>query len=286
MRLPPLQLLLMPVWTVFVSLLPYEFVRFCFEVVADLTCLLDRKRRQAVAKNLQLLGIYRPERVRQTFRNAAWCLLDLLRSPMMRKSKIIDIAEPYGLDALDAALESGRSVILVSGHIGNYELAGIHMAARGYPMSAVVEPIGAGVTSVYERYRRHTGMEAITLNEPVKMLRALRTRRVLTLLGDRDISGTGIPCKFGLGRRPIPAGPARLALRTNAVAVLGYFVFDPQDRRPYRVVIEPLLDCAPSRDAEMDATTLTQRIADRLAARIRAYPDQWTTFHDEWLPGS
>ena len=158
-----------------------------------------------------------------------------------------------------------------------------HVTACGYPLSAVVEPVPAGWSRTFNRYRSQTNLETISMRDHEGMNRALTSGRVFTLVADRDLTGRGLPCPAFGATRSYPRGPAAYALRHNLPVVIGYFVFNHEPGRPpYLAATQPPLDFRPTGEMNRDIEELTRLIAARLNQAIARYPDQWLVFRAGW----
>jgi KDO2-lipid IV(A) lauroyltransferase len=192
-------------------------------------------------------------------------------------SELKSMVDIKGIENLDTGLASNRGAILMTAHIGNWDLAGVYVASLGYPLTAVVEEIPE-LSDFYNFLRTRTGMKTVFMREKDKMISALKNNRILVLLGDRDLTNRGIPVKFLSGEKAIPRGPAAFAIKYNVPIIFGYFVMEKSKNNLYKAEIsKPIFPENRSFDE------LTQIIADRLSEYINLYPTQWFVFKDEWL---
>lgn len=181
-----------------------------------------------------------------------------------------------GLGALDAARATGRPVIFVTGHIGNFNAARLAVIARGSRLGVLYRPMrNRGFDRRYVR-----AMAA--LSEPMfpqtpsgfrQLLRHLAAGGDLALVADVRVAD-GVLLDF-LGHPARTAlTPAQLALRHGAdlVPVWG---LRAADRRHFDIVVESPI---PHTDPEL----MMQAFNDRLSARIAADPGQWFWFHRRW----
>jgi KDO2-lipid IV(A) lauroyltransferase len=237
--------------------------------------------------NLQrILGPGVPEReirrrTRAVFRNYAHYMIDLLWLPGASREEREAIVRIDGWDHIPAALAKGRGLLIVTGHFGNWDLPAAILAGRGYPVSAVVETLEPPAWNERVRaIRERIGLRAIPMETGIRDVYAALTRNeVIALVFDRPMSEGGAPVHFFGAETRIPAGVARLALRTGA-AVIGavgirrgaHFVAD----------VSPPLDFTPSGDRERDAQALSQEIVEWLESRVRQYPEQWFMFRAFW----
>ncbi len=219
---------------------------------------------------------------RQAFINLAIGYMDLLRTPVLKK-RVTSLAD-FDLTHLDKVLAKGKGVVLVTGHLGNWDLAGVFMTAQGYPLSAVVEPIPAGWTKTFNRYRSVTNMETIPIPDRRAITSAIHRHRLLTLVADRDLTGHGILCPSFDAYRSFPKGPAAYALKHRLPILIGYFVFQNRPGHPpYTGIVEPPLQFEPSGSLSADIDNFTRLIASHLNRIISRYPDQWLVFRAGWL---
>ncbi len=199
---------------------------------------------------------------------------------MRKRTVLLAEMDPSNINRI---LREKSGVILVTGHIGNWDLAGVFLSALGYPISAVVEPIPRGWTKTFNRYRGACAMETIPIPEHERIKRALEKARILALVADRDLTGKGIICPAFDAKRSYPKGPAVYALRYNVPIVIGYFIRQQRKNHPpYLGIIEPPIEFQPSGDLNNDIVNLTNIIAQHLNRLISHYPDQWLVFNAEW----
>ncbi|HEY6538206.1 MAG TPA: lysophospholipid acyltransferase family protein [Candidatus Dormibacteraeota bacterium] len=222
---------------------------------------------------------------RDAFRNYARTILDFLVL-----EKLLDEVKrtPGGiaLEPLQRALAIGNGAIVVTPHLGNWDLGAAAIATCGSPVHAVTDPFGPPeVDSLVRATRERLGVGVIPVGPASvrEALRALRRNEVLLLACDIDKGGAGVPVIF-LGRQVVlPAGPATLSLRTGAPLIPGYMkrVRGGHESR----LLEPL-PLPTAADAPAQTAELTQAIASAFETMIRADPAQWFAFHSLTRPGA
>ncbi len=223
---------------------------------------------------------------RNTFGYIADCQVDLYRLIGRPPNEVTQMIDMRGVENLEAARRLGRGVIIVTGHLGNYELGAACLAALGYPVHGVVEDVEPEILALLEQYRTATGMRTLSRNRGARdAYRVLKSGEVLLLVADRVIGDTSdaIELPFCEGQRAVPKGPAQLSLATGAPIVVGIAVRTPDGPRRYRIVLEPPI--MPDGTEPDAASTLTRKVTDRLAAAVREYPDQWFVFQPGWKTG-
>ncbi len=241
------------------------------------------------------IGAAFPERdARWVERQAAACYRHFGREAFVIARLARDAESLRNRVETDAATErwihrmvAGEGIVAVTGHLGNWELAGAYLAQRGVPLSAVVkrqrnERFDAWLAGT----RRRLGMESVYMDD-ARVLPALLARgRTVVLIADQDARSRGLPVTF-LGR---PAstfrGPARLALRTGAPLVFASLV---RDGEAYRMTTEAVRERADARaassvgEAEVE---VTRRWVTALEYRVRDAPEQYFWFHRRWKSGA
>ena len=215
--------------------------------------------------------------VREVFRNFGRYFIEFFRGHRILPHLELQIE---GRHHLAAAAAPGRGVILLSAHLGNWELLGAVIVWHlGVPLSAVALPHeDTRVDGLFNRQRARCGIEVIPLGEhaATSCLRALRRGRFLGLLGDREFGETGIPVSvFGRLAR-LPRGPALLSVRAQAPMVPIFMLREGVWR--FRIDIEPpIWPCGHITD-DSSLQELMVSYAAALERSIHRAPTQWLLF--------
>ena len=277
---------LMPLGTLVQFMLPRWVMVPVARVAGAMAFRLNTRGRERLMDNCRhILGPGASEQeieaaTRRLFFHYVLNVLDLLRVPVLKR-RVASLVE-FDSGVVDELLSRQRGVIVVTGHLGNHDLAGVYMSACGYPMSAVVEPVPGGWAKTYNRYRSATALETIPIPDRKAMLKAMHRRRMLALVSDRDLTGNGLLCPAFDSYRSYPKGAAAYALRFKAPVIVAGLMFQHvPGRRPYRMVYDEL-KYTPSADTNSDLPALTLAIAERLNDLIRRYSDQWLVFKADW----
>ena len=219
--------------------------------------------------------------LRNVFRNYGKYMIDLLWLPQARPCDLERSFTIVGQDQIDEALRRGKGLVLITAHLGNWDLAGAVLAAKGYPVSVIVETLSPkSWNDRVQEIRERVGMQAIPLESGAReMFAALRNNRILGVLIDRPLDRDGVPVRFCGAMTRVPEGAARLALRTGAGVVAAGVV---RQGRRFVAYVSPLIVVEPSGDRARDAQVVTQRAMDWLEGIVRRHPDQWFMFRDMW----
>ncbi len=198
------------------------------------------------------------------------------------------VGSDRGTEHLDEALARGCGAILISLHLGNWELGGLGLADRGYHLNILTyRERDAKVNELREEVRDSRGIRFIYVDRDdtsplaiIEAVNALRRNEVLALLGDRDGSSHTITCDFFGRPAQIPAGAAYLAIATGAPVIP---VFVPLERGRYSTIMEePVYFTGGRADRGKAIREGTERFLRVFEKYIRAYPDQWYNFFDYW----
>jgi KDO2-lipid IV(A) lauroyltransferase len=199
-------------------------------------------------------------------------------------SEVLQVCTVTGREHFDRALETGRGVVLTTGHCGNWEVLNAWIGSAGYPMTiAVREAYDPRIDRVASHLRSRFGPEVISRGAGAgrRLAEALHRSRIVGLLIDQDIRD--IPSVFVpfFGRDAwTPSGAASLALATGCPIVPG-FVHRTADRR-HRIELLPPLTTPRTGDPERDVPALTAAATAAIEAQIRAHPEQWVWMHRRW----
>jgi Kdo2-lipid IVA lauroyltransferase/acyltransferase len=185
-------------------------------------------------------------------------------------------------EVVEEAMSQGRGLIFVTGHLGNWELAGAYVAARGVPLDAIARRMK---NPLFDRYltetRSQIGMHVVHDSEAVRRTpRSLREGRGVAFLADQGVLGLASTFVPFFGRpAKTPRGPAVFALRLGVPVVFGVAVRQPSGK--YRLVFERVaVDDTGDRDRDVD--TIVARYTATLEKWVRRYPEQYFWHHRRW----
>lgn len=231
---------------------------------------------------------------RAVFEHLARSLVELLLLRGRRRAELLARVEVAGLEHLAAAARStpSRGVLVVSAHLGNWELACAKVAALGLPVSVVYRELRSpaldrALFALRARAGQEPGgvpVEQIKLGRAgLPVLRALEAgRNVLVLLDQNAKRGEGVFVPFFGQAACTRSGPLALAaLRGHPVVPA--FIHREADGLTHRIEIQPALPLEPG--AAEDEEVLRRNVARATAAieqAIRAWPGQWTWTHRRW----
>lgn len=244
------------------------------------------EKRRVVRENLRRItggaagsGLAQEALTLGTFVNFARCLTDCLEVAGPRPPAFE--VESVGDGILHEALAQGRGGVLVTAHLGNWELVGRLVKRKGVPITvAMARERNASVREFVEWHRGQEGVEiAYTDGDAfaaLDLLRVLRSNRILAIQLDRPTGGDGdrlVPF-FGVPTR-FPLGPFLLAQAASAPILPVYTVLVGHHR--YRVE-QATLGTIPRRGGIAAAEAALERVVRHFEDAIRRHPDQWFHF--------
>lgn len=186
-----------------------------------------------------------------------------------------------GWDVVERAMALGRGILFVTGHLGNWELAGSFVASR-VPLEAVARRMQ---NPLFDRYltetRQRIGMSVIHDADAVKRVpRAIREQHAVAFLVDQGAVGlasTWVPFFRRLAKTP--RGPAVFALRLGAPVIFGAALRQPDGR--YAIGFEEV-KVAPTGDREADVDRIVADYTAVLERWVRRAPGQYFWHHRRW----
>jgi KDO2-lipid IV(A) lauroyltransferase len=243
-------------------------------------------RRAVAERNLELAF---PERsaseraaiLREHYRELGRVCVEYANLPELARSTPGEVvAEVRGEEHLDGARALGRGVVIVTGHVCNFELAGAWVA-RSRPLDFVVKPLSNPDMERWIRSRRRElGVGQIETGAGMRaVFAALKANRCVAFLADQDARRHGVFVPFFGRLASTPLGPAAIALRRGAPLVVAF----ARRLADLRLTIEmqsPLVVDHP--EAPDAALRLTALHTARLEARIRERPSDWFWLHRRW----
>jgi KDO2-lipid IV(A) lauroyltransferase len=203
--------------------------------------------------------------------------------PSYDAGRIISLFEEVeGWSIVEERLAREKGLIIVSGHLGNWELGGAYAAARGLPIQAVSRYMENPLFDRYlTRTRERIGMTIVHDDEAVRRVpRALRSGHAIAFLIDQGAVGlasTWVPFFGRLAKTP--RGPAVFALRLGTPMVFGASLRQPSGR--YRLTFEPI-DTTPTGDLDADVDRIVTDYTAVLERWIRRAPEQYFWHHRRW----
>jgi KDO2-lipid IV(A) lauroyltransferase len=187
-----------------------------------------------------------------------------------------------GWDEVDDVMSKGKGAVMVTGHIGNWELAGAYVAARGVPLDAIARGMANPLFDDYvNRAREAAGMTIIHDSDAVKRTpRSLRAGRAVAFIADQGVLGLASTYVPFFGRpAKTPRGAAVFALRFDVPVIFVVALRQPNGR--FRVVVERI-EARRTGNMDRDVDAIVAAFTEHLEKWVRVVPAQYFWQHRRW----
>lgn len=217
------------------------------------------------------------------FRNHAKAYADLMMLPRTNVEAMRPLLKVQGLENLEQARALGKGVMVVSCHMGSYEVVAAIWSATTAPVSLFAEELEPRpLFEWYRETRARLGISVLPLHLGGlrQVTQALRDQEMVVTAIDRDITGTGHMVPFFGRPAPIPFGPAAIALRLGTPLIPACVYRLPDDT--YMAEAYPPLIAQPTGDMKEDERRITEELVRYIEGFIRRHPEQWHVPHRIW----
>jgi Kdo2-lipid IVA lauroyltransferase/acyltransferase len=279
------------VWVILMKLriLPRPLARSIATGVVRIFYALMPKLRKTAEINLRIAfpgwsDSQREAVVHGMLRNLGWMAVEFARFPKYSKENIEQIVVIDGHENFLEGQRRGKGVLVLTGHIGAWELSSFAHALYGYPLHYMARPLdNKRIDALVNGYRCLSGNQPIFKNESARvMLKVLKEAGTIGILADQNtMPDEGVFVDFFGKTACSTSGIARVALHTDAAVVPGYAVWD-EDSGKYRLRFEPVVELIRTGDTERDVFENTQKFTKVIEEIIRRYPEQWVWVHGRW----
>lgn len=265
-------------WT-YAGRLPQAAVRLLSAVAAPVVVRHDGAHLQNLRRNLSVVtgraaGTDLLRAAVVSYLRTSW---EVLALPSWSTSQIVSRVELVGERTVRNA-HAGPGAVVALPHSGNWDLAGAWACATGMPVSTVAEQLPEAEFASFLAFRRSLGMEVLSHRDPgavTALVAAVRSRRVVCLVADRDLAGAGVQVTFAGQPVTMPVGPALVARLSGAALIpaVAHYGGEPLRRGSrMRLVCGPVI---PTRPGRAGLVAMTQDLADFFAARLAEQPQDW-----------
>jgi KDO2-lipid IV(A) lauroyltransferase len=253
--------------------------------------LFPRHRRALDANLAHVLGTGDRRRIgavaRQGFRNFGKYVIDVIHFPLITREEVRRRLRFDQWDELNAAAADPRGKIIVTVHMGNWDLGAAALAAYDYSVNAIADTFRyEPMNELVQGSRERLGMKVIGHHRVgPRVFRLLRRGEILAMLIDVTSDDAAIWVEFFGRPAQVSSAPARIALRTGAWVLPAVVTRGPDDLDISAELDFSLRDFTPTGDEERDVHELTRRSLAALERMMRPHLDQWFIFKPLWQTG-
>ena len=281
----------MLVWTV-VKLLgwpPRRVARGIGALVGSIALLLTPRLRRAGDLNLRLAfpqktATERRQILRKLYRNLGWLLAEFCQMPGYTAQQTQAFIRYEGLEHYLAARDQGKGVLILTGHLGAWELSSFYHSLMGYPMSIVIRRLDNPlVDNLVNHIRCLHGNQVLHKDDFARgLLGSMRRGETVGILMDTNMTPPqGAFVDFFGHSACTGSGLARVAMKTGAKVLPGFLLWEEATQQ-YVLRFGAPLNLPASENAEADVLAHTALFTKVIEDYIRQYPDQWLWVHRRW----
>jgi len=273
------------------SLLPFSVLAPVFGAIAA-GCRALGVRRRVVTENLRAaFGKELPAPELDRIARDCYAEYGRIVSEIVASDRLLRRGEGYfealGLTTLEEAVRSGKGLLILSGHIGNFIVLGNYVRSLGFPMTFVAKRVANEyVNREIEKVYGRRGSTIIPVrgfkNDPqggIRLYRSLKRGEIVVALVDQDAGPEGYMSTFFGLPTSLPSGPARFAHRAGVPVATGFAT--RVDGR-LRVEIQPPIDYSSAGSPDAAERILLDEYSRRLEEKVREAPEQYFWFHKKW----
>jgi KDO2-lipid IV(A) lauroyltransferase len=253
--------------------------------------LVDRKRRKIAEENLrkaygeELSVLMIQDIIRRSYFHLASVGIDFIKLPrIVNDNNWQQYFEVEGLEHAKKAWEEGKGIILVTGHVGNWEVLG---CAMKFLFRQPVHSIAKHMENTYNdrlltQLREDGGQKIIfTENASRAILRVLKSNQLLGILIDQHVRENNVFVDFFGQKAATTRSVATLSLKTDAPVIM-LFARRLEGGYRFKVTLGKPVEIEKTGDLEKDIFNLTQRCTNIIESRIRERPHEWLWIHRRW----
>jgi KDO2-lipid IV(A) lauroyltransferase len=271
------------------GLLPRRLARDVGAGIGWLAYTATPRLRRVGLRNLALAFPEKPEAERKAilrgmYRQLGWQLAEFCHMAGYTLERANRFIRYEGLENYLAAKQRGQGVLVLTGHLGAWEMSSFYHSLAAYPMGMVIRRLdNPWVNRLVNDIRTRHGNRVLPKDDFARgLIAGMRAGETVGVLMDTNMTPPqGVFVDFFGNAACTASGVARVALRTGAAVLPGFLVWEPAERK-YVLHFLPELQLMDTGDAERDATANTQMFTTALENVIRRYPEQWLWVHRRW----
>ena len=273
----------------FIADLPHKYILWLGRLLGRFMYFADVPHRRIVRRNLKFVfPEWKPERIKGTslriFQNIGMTFIEICQIACLPKDHLFLRTKVKGKKILLDAIKGNKGAILISAHLGNWEIVAPFLSAN---ISTRASMVGRRlrvnlINRLISGLRTRFGATVIDKEEGMpKMMRAIREGKMLGIMLDQGTqSSMGVKVNFFDRAVTATHAPALLALRCRCpvVPIFGVREIDGS----LTIIVEPPLKLKRTKDLKVDLKVNTQLMVSAIEKAVRAYPEQWFWVHKRW----
>ncbi|ADW69625.1 lysophospholipid acyltransferase family protein [Granulicella tundricola] len=271
------------------GLLPRPIARQMGVWIGRLAFRLVQKLRKVGLRNLELAYPERDSEWRSgtlvgLYRSLGLLMAEFCLMSGYTREQASEFIEYDGLEHFLAARDRGKGVLVLTGHLGAWELSSFYHSLMGYPMGLVIRRLDNPLVDAFvNRIRCLHGNRVIHKDDFARgLIAAMRNGETMGILMDTNMTPPqGVFVPF-FGREACTAsGLAKVAMKTDAAVLPGFLLWD-EARRKYRLCFGEPMTLIRTENADADVLANTAAFTATIERYVRQHPEQWLWLHRRW----
>jgi Kdo2-lipid IVA lauroyltransferase/acyltransferase len=265
--------------------IPLRTGRFFGRMLGRLAWHVARRERRKALANIGIAfpewpDAKRNETIRAMFRHMGMSLFEIAWLPNLKEERGVTTTMFEGAEEVMAQIDAGRGVIIFTAHCGNWEWLACGTGLFGRPTSVLQRERDQPELNRYiTELRANAGVHSIdrgSASSARDMMRIIKHGGILAFLVDQNLRTESVKVPFFGRLAPTPIGPAKLAIRTEALVSVTFTERLPDGRHLIRYL--PPIQCKRGDDP----VALVAHATTLIEEQIRRVPEQWVWMHDRW----
>ena len=287
--------ILLRMLTGFIQILPLRLAVFFVKSMASLVYYIDFLHSRRAVAHVLYSGICTTPKEARALARASFISVGMTFVEIVKARQLINkdnFREYFTLEASDETIkrhfagEDGENAIIVSAHVGNWELAGMaYCLFSGKKLVSIMRPLNNQLIGDYFYSHRESDMHTTVAKDSglLSLFKSLLSGQSIAVVADQHASSReGVEISFMGKRARAHKSPSLLSIRGRRPILCGALI-RLDEQMHFKLVVSDPIDFKPSGDLEADVKSLTQLYSDKLAEIIQRYPEQWLWSHRRWL---
>jgi KDO2-lipid IV(A) lauroyltransferase len=273
----------------FLGFLPFAWMGILGRTFGWLVFKLAAKERDKTTRNIriafsQTMNWIQAERLTELiWIRLGWNLFEVVRWMSMTQDEVVSqVARVQGWENMEKALARQKGVLILSAHLGNWELMGGYFASKT-PTVAVAQNLYDDRFDELVTWMRENVLKIPMIKRGLALrgiLEALKNNNAICALVDQDTGKDGVFVPFFGKMAWTQSGVARIADKTGAALVPAFMVRGADGK--FELYVEKEIEIERTGDAEKDILEMARRYTEVIETYVKAYPDQWMWMHERW----
>ncbi|MCH7760832.1 lysophospholipid acyltransferase family protein [candidate division TA06 bacterium] len=214
-------------------------------------------------------------------------LVDVLRIPKIHKGNVDEIIEVMGMERFERTFQKGRGIIVITAHLGCWELISVYFSLKGYPVNVIGRKLPEErINGILQKVREGKEVRVIDRHSSLReTMECLRRGETLGILMDQNSRVKGIEIDFFGKPAHTPTGPVLLSRKTGA-PLLPLAIHRTRNNR-HRIEVGEEIEAMKNRSLgnghfEKVLEESTRVCSKAIESFIRQYPTEWVWMHERW----